>query len=414
MVMTSGEIGAVFRGEAGQVLATLIRLLGDFDLAEESLQEAFEIALKRWSRSGAPAHPRAWLVRTARNRAIDQLRRRANFERKRPALDAEAALPPEPEPDADGPLEDDVLRLIFTCCHPALPMEARVALTLRTVCGLTTAEVARGFLVAEEAMAQRLVRAKAKIRAAGIPYRVPPLELLDERLEGVLAVLYLVFTEGYAATPGDDAARRGLASEAIRLARLIDGLMPGPTVKGLLALMLLQDARHAARATPDGDIILLEHQDRGLWDRTQIDEGLALVEAALTTRGPPSSYAVQAAIAALHARAASHAATDWRQIAGLYAVLVRIHPSPVIELNQAVAVAMVDGPQRALDLVDALVGRGQLDGYHLVPAVRADLLRRLDRPAEAIEAYRQALSLAKLEPERRLLARRLAELGADA
>ena len=414
--MTSEEIGLVFQREAGQVLATLIRLLGDFDLAEEALQEAFEIALKRWAGSVPPANPRAWLIRAARNRAIDQLRRRARFERERPALDAEAALAAEPEIASEsgvgvGALEDDVLRLIFTCCHPALPMEARVALTLRTVCGLTTGEVARGFLVADEAMAQRLVRAKTKIRAAHIPYRVPPLEMLDERVDGVLAVLYLVFTEGYAATSSDSEARRGLAAEAIRLARLIDRLMPGPAIKGLLALMLLQDARRAARATPDGDVVLLEDQDRKLWDQGQIAEGLLLVEAALTTPGPPSSYAVQAAIAALHVRARSQAETDWPQIAGLYAVLARIQPSPVIELNRAVAVSMVDGPARALELVDALIARGELAGYHLAPAVRADLLRRLGRPAEAAEAYRTALVLARQESEKRLLARRLLELG---
>jgi RNA polymerase sigma-70 factor (ECF subfamily) len=384
--MTSEEIGLVFQQEAGQVLATLIRLLGDFDLAEEALQEAFEIALKRWAEAAPPANPRAWLIRAARNRAIDQLRRRARFERTRPALDAEAALAAEPEiasASGVGALEDDVLRLIFTCCHPALPMEARVALTLRTVCGLTTGEVARSFLVADEAMAQRLVRAKTKIRTAHIPYRVPPLEMLNERVDGVLAVLYLVFTEGYAATSSDSEARRGLAAEAIRLARLIDRLMPGPAIKGLLALMLLQDARRAARATPDGDIVLLEDQDRGLWDQRQIAEGLPLVEAALTAP----------------------------QIAGLYAFLARIQPSPVIELNRAVAVSMVDGPARALELVDALIARGELAGYHLAPAVRADLLRRLGRPAEAAEAYRAALVLARLESEKRLLAQRLLELG---
>ena len=292
-------------------------------------------------------------------------------------------------------------------------MEARVALTLRTVCGLTTGEVARGFLVADEAMALRLVRAKTKIRAAHIPYRVPPLEMLDERVDGVLAVLYLVFTEGYAATSSGSEARRSLAAEAIRLARLIDRLMPGPAIKGLLALMLLQDARRAARATPDGDVVLLEDQERELWDQGQIAEGLLLVEAALTTPGPPSSYAVQAAIAALHARARSQAETDWPQIAGLHAVRARIQPSPVIELNRAVAVSMVDGPARALELelVDALIARGELAGYHLAPAVRADLLRRLGRPAEAAEAYRTALVLAHQESEKRLLAQRLLEQG---
>lgn len=405
--MGPAEIDAVFRREAGPALASLIRHLGDFDLAEEALQDALVAALARWP-ADAPASPRAWLIRTARNRALDQIRRRAAFRRKQPLIEAEAAgRAPEDE------LEDDVLRLVFTCCHPALPMEARVALTLRTVCGLTTGEVARAFLTAEAAMAQRLVRAKAKIRAAAIPYRVPPAELLDERLEGVLAVLYLVFTEGYAATPDDAAARRGLAGEATRLARLIGGLMPGrAAVEGLLALMLLQDARRAARATPEGDIVLLEDQDRALWDRGQIEEGLALVERALRRPGRPSPYAVQAAIAALHARAPSAAETDWPQIAALYAVLERIAPSPVVELNRAVAVAMVDGPAKALDLVDALIARGELAGYHLAPAVRADLLRRLGRRDEAADAYRQALGLAQLAPERRLLARRLAELGA--
>jgi RNA polymerase sigma-70 factor (ECF subfamily) len=409
--MDPDAIAAAYRREAGPALASLIRLLGDFDLAEESLQDAFETALRQWP-GRPPSHPRAWLIRAARNRAIDRLRRKANFRRKQAELVAEAALPPEPSAEPDE-LADDVLRLIFTCCHPALPMEARVALTLRTVCGLSTGEVARGFLVAEEAMAQRLVRAKAKIRQAGIPYRVPPLELLDERLEGVLAVLYLVFTEGYAATPDDGEARRGLAAEAIRLARLVDGLMPTPAGRGLLALMLLQDARRAARVSAAGDIILLEDQDRMLWDQGQIAEGLPLVEAALQTRGAPSPYAVQAAIAALHARAPRAADTDWPQIAGLYAVLARLAPSPVVELNRAVAVSMVDGPARALDLVDALIARGELAGYHLVPAVRADLLRRLGRGAEAAAAYRQALGLARLEPEKRLLRRRLRELGAD-
>jgi RNA polymerase sigma-70 factor (ECF subfamily) len=411
--MASDEIGAVFQREAGPALATLIRLLGDFDLAEEALQEAFETALRRWPADGAPTLPRAWLIRTARNRAIDQLRRKANFRRKQPELIAGAPQTEDPPAEPEE-LADDVLRLIFTCCHPALSMEARVALTLRTVCGLSTIEVARAFLVAEEAMAQRLVRAKAKIRNAAIPYRVPPLEMLDERLEGVLAVLYLVFTQGYAAAPSDDVSRRGLAAEAIRLARLVDGLMPGRAIKGLLALMLLQDARCAARVNASGDIVLLEDQDRSLWDRGQIVEGLGLVEAALSGGGAPPAYAVQAAIAALHAQAPSAAETDWPQIAGLYAVLAHLTPSPVVELNRAVAVSMVDGPERALDIVDALIARDELAGYHLAPAVRADLLRRLERTDEAVAAYREALRMARFEPERRLLRRRLRQLGADA
>jgi RNA polymerase sigma-70 factor (ECF subfamily) len=330
-------------------------------------------------------------------------------------LDAEAAITAlaavEPESSEGEPDYDDVLRLIFTCCHPALGMEARVALTLKTVCGLSTEQIARGFLIGEETMAQRLVRAKAKIRGAKIPYAVPPVDILDERLDGVLAVLYLVFTEGYAATPADSDLRRGLTAEAIRLARLLDELLPErAAIKGLLALMLLQDSRRAARRSPHGDIVLLEHQDRGLWDRGQIDEGLGHVDGALALPGRPASYAVQAAIAALHARAARHDQTDWPQIVGLYEVLLRIHPSPVIELNHAVALSMVDGPARALARVEALAARGGLDGYHLLPAVRADLLRRLGRREEAADAYREALALARLAPERRLLAQRLAEV----
>jgi RNA polymerase sigma-70 factor (ECF subfamily) len=413
--MDDGDLALIFRAEAGRALATLIRLIGDFDLAEESLQEAFEAAVQRWPKWGPPDNPRAWLVTAARNRALDQLRRRARFQARRRVLDAEAAITAlaavEPESGEGEPDYDDVLRLIFTCCHPALGMEARVALTLKTVCGLSTEQIARGFLIGEETMAQRLVRAKAKIRGAKIPYAVPPVEILDERLDGVLAVLYLVFTEGYAATPADSDLRRGLTAEAIRLARLLNELLPErAAIKGLLALTLLQDSRRAARRSPDGDIVLLEHQDRGLWDRAQIDEGLRHVDAALALPGRPASYAVQAAIGALHARAARHDQTDWPQIVGLYEVLLRIHPSPVIELNHAVALSMVDGPARALTRVEALAARGGLDGYHLLPAVRADLLRRLGRREDAADAYREALALARLAPERRLLARRLAEV----
>ncbi|HXP31443.1 MAG TPA: sigma-70 family RNA polymerase sigma factor [Stellaceae bacterium] len=412
--MSAVDIESVFRHEAGRVLATLIRLVGDFELAEEALQEAFAAAVAQWKSGGIPANPRAWLVNVGRNKAIDYLRRQILFRDKRRYLEAEAALanqtaPPEEDEHAFG---DDMLRLIFTCCHPALSAEARVALTLRAVCGLTTEAVARGFLVNEETMAQRLVRAKRKIRDAKIPYETPALVMLDARVEGVLAVVYLIFTEGYAATSGDTLMREDVAAEAIRLGRLIDALIPGrPDVMGLLALMLLHHARRAARVTRAGDIVLLEDQDRGLWDASEIAEGLALVDRALRAPDRPSAYAVQAAIAALHARARQHDATDWPQIVGLYEVLLRLYPSPVVELNHAAAVSMVDGPARALALIDALAARGGLEDYHLLPAVRADLLRRLGRREEARAAYRTALALAKLEPERRLLAKRLAEIG---
>lgn len=411
--MSASDIERVFRQEAGRVLATLIRLVGDFELAEEALQEAFAAAVEQWPSTNVPANPRAWLVNVGRNKAIDRLRRQILFRAKRPDLEAEAAIARQitPPDDNDDSLGDDMLRLIFTCCHPALNMEVRVALTLRAVCGLTTEAVARAFLVSEETMAQRLVRAKKKIRDAKIPYQTPTPPMLDDRVEGVLAVVYLVFTEGYAVTSGADLMREDLSREAIRLGRLLDGLLPErPAIKGLLALLLLHDARHAARATPDGDIVLLEDQNRGLWDQTQIAEGLALVDQALRAPGRPSSYAVQAAIAALHAQAPRYEATDWPQIVGLYEVLLRIYPSPVIELNHATAVSMVDGPARALGLLDALAARGSLDGYHLLPAARADLLRRLGRREEAKDALRTALALAKLAPERRLLTKRLAEL----
>jgi RNA polymerase sigma-70 factor (ECF subfamily) len=404
----------VFRQEAGRVLATLIRLVGDFELAEEALLEAFAAAVEQWPSAGMPSNPRAWLVNVGRHKAIDRLRRQVLFRAKRRDLEAEAEIARQivsPEEDDDS-FGDDMLRLIFTCCHPALNAETRVGLTLRSICGLTTQAVARAFLVSEETMAQRLVRAKRKIRDAKIPYQTPDPPMLDERVEGVLAVIYLVFTEGYAVTSGAELMREELSSEAIRLGRLLDGLLPGrAAIAGLLALMLLHDARRKARTTPDGDIVLLEAQDRSLWDSDQIGEGLTLVDRALRAPGRPSSYTVQAAIAALHAQAPRHEATDWLQIVGLYEVLLRLYPSPVVELNHAAAVSMVDGPARALDLLDALAARGGLDDYHLLPAVRADLLRRLERREEAKDAYRAALALARLEPERRLLARRLAELA---
>jgi RNA polymerase sigma-70 factor (ECF subfamily) len=402
------------RREAGGVFATLIRLLGDFDLAEEARQEAFAAALEQWPVEGIPMNPRAWLIRTGRNKAIDQIRREVLFRNKilhRETASAEVEAPAL-EDDADHAVfGDDRLRLIFTCCHPALSGEAQIALTLREVCGLTTEAVARAFLVSEETMAQRLVRAKRKIREAGIPYETPEPAMLDQRIEGVLAVVYGVFTEGYAATAGAELTNDELCREAIRLGRLLDALLPdNAAIIGLLALMLLHDARRPARVSSSGNVILLDDQDRTLWNRNQIAEGVELVDRSLRTPERVSHYAVEAAIAALHVRATDRDSTDWPQIVGLYQVLLRLHPTPVVELNHAVAVSMVDGPSRALDLVDSLAARGEVKDHHLLHATRGNLLARLGRRNEAREAYQAALARAKLDPERRLMAKRIAEI----
>jgi RNA polymerase sigma-70 factor, ECF subfamily len=404
---TTDRIAQVYREEGGRVLATLIRLLGDFDLAEEALQDAFTAAVEKWPVEGVPGSPRAWLVSTGRYKAIDRLRRMTRQQEK--LLEIEPRGETADTEEASDVL-DDRLRLIFTCCHPALAPEARVPLTLRTVCGLSTEEIARAFLVPVSTMAQRLVRAKAKIRNAGIPYQVPPAELLEERLDGVLTVVYLVFTEGYAATSGETLIRRELSAEAIRLARLVVELMPeAREARGALALMLLHDARRDARISEDGELILLQDQDRTRWNQSQIQEGVALVEQVLRA-GPAGAYAIQAAIAALHCQAREPGETDWRQIAGLYGLLLKRNPSPVVELNLAVAVAMVDGAERGLRMLDAIQARGSLAGYHLLPAARADLLRQLGRVEEARKAYREALKLATVPAERRFLERRISQL----
>jgi RNA polymerase sigma-70 factor (ECF subfamily) len=401
---------AIYRAESRRVFATLVRLLGDFDVAEEALHDAFRAALEQWPRDGVPANPRAWLVSTGRFKAIDGIRRRARFDSMEDVAEqVEAVADAAPQPWDDDSIEDDRLRLVFTCCHPALSPDAQVALTLREVCGLTTEEIAQAFLSAAPTLAQRIVRAKTKIRDAGIPYQVPTPDELPPRLDSVLRVVYLVFNEGYSASSGPSLTRLDLSGEAIRLGRLLILLLPEPEAIGLLALMLLQESRRAARTSPMGELILLNDQDRSLWNRDQITEGSALVERALASRraGP---YTIQAALAAVHANAVSAEATDWDEIVGLYDVLLRTDPSPVVELNRAVAVAMRDGPAAGLALVDALLARGDLTDYHLAHAARADLCRRLGKTAQARTSYKRAVALARQEPERRFLERRLAEL----
>jgi len=409
-----GKIEDVFRREAGRVLATLIRLLGDFDLAEEAQQDAFAAAMEQWPAQGMPDNPRAWLISAGRNKAIDRIRRDVFFRERifdRELAAAQVDVAAEIDESDEAIFGDDRLRLIFTCCHPALNEEAQIALTLREVCGLSTQAVARAFLVGEETMAQRLVRAKRKIRDAGIPYETPDPSVLDQRIDGVLAVVYGVFTEGYAATAGTRLIDVELCAEAIRLGRLLDTLLPDNAgVMGLLALMLLHDARRSSRVSDAGDVVLLDDQDRSKWDQNEISEGLALVDRSLTARGQVSPYAVQAAIAALHVRARDKQATDWPQIVGLYEVLLRLQPTPVIELNHAVAVSMVDGAARALNLVDSLAARGRVTQYHLLHAARGRFLQQLGRIEEAREAYGTALKTAALEPERRFLAARIAAI----
>ncbi|BCA56976.1 DNA-directed RNA polymerase sigma-70 factor [Nitrospira sp. KM1] len=411
MEQIRSKVDAIYRSDSRRVLATLIRLLGDFESAEEALHEAFTAAVEQWSRDGIPANPVAWLISAGRFKAIDGMRRRARFDASVAEMashyDVETPASEEPE---DESIDDDRLRLIFTCCHPALRAEAQMALTLREVCGLTTEEIGRAFLISTPTVAQRIVRAKAKIRDARIPYQVPSPSDLPERLDSVLRVVYLLFNEGYSASSGMAVTRHDLSGEAIRLGRLVIELLPDPEAIGLLALMLLQESRRAARTSPSGDLILLEHQDRSLWNRGHIAEGLALVRRALSSRriGP---YGLQAAIAAVHAEAPTPAATDWSQIVGLYDVLMRADPSPVVELNRAVAVAMRDGPGAGVNVIDSILARGELVEYHLAHSARAELCRRLGRMTEARASYERALALARQEPERRFIERRLNELS---
>jgi RNA polymerase sigma-70 factor (ECF subfamily) len=401
---------AIYRAESRRVFATLVRLLGDFDLAEEALHDAFRAALEQWPRDGVPANPRAWLVSAGRFKAIDGIRRRTRFDSMEDVAEQVDTVIDETPPSDSEAIEDDRLRLIFTCCHPTLAADAQVALTLREVCGLTTEEIAQAFLSAAPTLAQRIVRAKAKIRDARIPYQVPEPDKRAERLDSVLRVVYLVFNEGYSASSGQSLTRVDLSGEAIRLGRLIVELLPEPEAMGLLALMLLQESRRAARTSPGGELVLLSDQDRSLWNRDQIAEGSALVTRSLASQrfGP---YTLQASIAAVHADAMSADATDWDEIAGLYDVLLRIEPTPVVELNRAVAIAMRDGPAEGLGLIEALLARGDLKDYHLAHAARADLCRRLGRTAQARASYKRALALARQSPERRFLERRLAELN---
>jgi RNA polymerase sigma-70 factor, ECF subfamily len=405
------SLDSIYRAESGRILATLIRLLGDFDLAEDAVHDAFAAALERWPQEGVPDNPRAWLISTGRFKAIDALRRRARFDASQEKIAEQLeTAPSDTAIGMDGSVEDDQLRLIFTCCHPALAPEARVALTLREVCGLTTEEIARAFLTGAPTLAQRIVRAKAKIRDARIPYQVPSPEELPDRLVTVLQVVYLVFNEGYSASSGASLTRAPLSGEAIRLGRLLLELLPKPEVMGLLALMLLQESRRQARASATGELILLDNQDRSLWNREQIAEGVKLVEQALLSRrfGP---YTIQAAIAAVHAEAPDAASTDWPQIVALYSALAEIEPSPVVELNRAVAVAMRDGPEAGLALIDAILERGDLTDYHFAHSARADLCRRLGRITEARTSYERAMALTQLKPERRFYEDRLRELG---
>jgi RNA polymerase sigma-70 factor (ECF subfamily) len=404
-------IETIYRSESRRVLATLIRLLRDFELAEEALHEAFTAAIESWPTQGVPANPRAWLVSAGRFKAVDRIRRRARFDASLAELARELDVETgDPSAHDIEELEDDRLRLIFTCCHPAITPDAQVALTLREVCGLTTEEIARAFLIGAPTIAQRIVRAKAKIRDARIPYQVPERNELPGRLDSVLRVVYLVFNEGYSASAGESLTRHDVSAEAIRLGRLLLELLPEPEVQGLLALMLLHESRRAARSSAEGELVLLDDQDRGLWNHAQIAEGSALVEQSLASRrfGP---YTLQAAIAAAHATAHTAAETDWTEIAALYDLLAQLQPSPVVDLNRAVAVAMRDGPAAGLTLLDAILARGELADYHLAHSARAELCRRLDRPDEARAAYQKALSLTRQEPERRFLARRLAELN---
>jgi RNA polymerase sigma-70 factor, ECF subfamily len=406
-------LDSLYRADSGRILATLIRLLGDFDLAEEAMHEAFAAALSVWPTSGVPDNPRPWLISTARFKAIDTLRRRARFDASQDELarylEAQSSSADGSNKNEEDSVQDDRLRLIFTCCHPALPPEAQVALTLREVCGLTTEEIAKAFLTTPRTLAQRIVRAKAKIRETPIPYEVPSPQELPERLGAVLHVIYLVFNEGYSAAAGAEVTRAELTGEAIRLGRLLTELRPEPEVMGLLALMLLHESRRAARTSATGELILLEHQDRSRWNREQIAEGVALLQKALES-GRFGPYTLQAAIAAVHAEAESVAATDWRQIATLYDRLLRIQPSPVVQLNRAVAIAMCEGPEAGLAQIDAVLEQGELANYYLAHSARADMYRRLGRTAEARASYEKALALTQQEPERQFLTRRLEEL----